>query len=302
MTLEELEKKIKKEFKDAEKGIIAKANEYFENFEFQDKQMRKKMKSKKITKKAYINWRKEQMLVGAEYRKMEIAISEMYKNSFEIANQLINDTTPFAFAESLNYATYEIEKDASINTSFTLVDEGTVTSLIRDNPNLIPQAAIKNGFDVWQVGKINSALLQGVLLGDSIDTIAKRLKNVTNQDINSSIRTARTLTTACENLGRMRSYERAIGLGIKLKKIWIATNDNRTRHSHALLDEEMVEVEEEFSNGCKFPGDPDGKPSEIYNCRCSMRTKVEGFDYSDQVYKDMKVASMGFDRWKRSRR
>ena len=218
MTLEELEKKIKKEFKDAEKGIIAKANEYFENFEFQDKQMRKKMKSKKITKKAYIKWRKEQMLVGSEYRKMEIVISEMYKNSFEIANQLINDTTPFAFAESLNYATYEIEKDASINTSFTLVNEGTVTSLIRDNPNLIPKAAIKNGFDAWEVGKINSALLQGVLLGDSIDTIANRLKNVTNQDINSSIRTARTLMTACENLGRMRSYERAIGLGIKLKK------------------------------------------------------------------------------------
>ena len=51
----------------------------------------------------------------------------------------------------------------------------------------------------------------------------------------SAIRTARTATTAAQNAGRMDSYHAAKGMGIKLKKEWLATLDGRTRHAHAIL-------------------------------------------------------------------
>lgn len=59
-------------------------------------------------------------------------------------------------------------------------------------------------------------------------------------------------------------------MGIELKKQWLATLDGRTRHSHAKLDGETIDTNKTFSNGCKYPGDPDGVAEEIYNCRCTL--------------------------------
>ena len=58
---------------------------------------------------------------------------------------------------------------------------------------------------------------------------------------------------------------------------WIATNDKRTRHSHAIMDGETKGVNGKFSNGLEYPGDPNGAPAEVYNCRCTMTARVLGF-------------------------
>ena len=60
----------------------------------------------------------------------------------------------------------------------------------------------------------------------------------------------------------------------------MATLDNRTRHSHATLDGEVVDNDKKFSNGCRFPGDPNGPPTEIYNCRCTLVSAIDGIDTS----------------------
>lgn len=65
-------------------------------------------------------------------------------------------------------------------------------------------------------------------------------------------------------------------MGIEMQKEWMATLDSRTRHSHRRLDGETVEYDSEFSNGCRYPGDPKGKPAEVYNCRCTMVARVKG--------------------------
>lgn len=302
MELEKLEKKIKKEFKAAEKEVVKKANEYFKQFELEDRKMRKKYSDKEISKKDYINWRKDKMAQGLEFRKLEIVLAENVKQSQEIATKLINNNLKYTYADAFNYSTYEIEKLGRVNTSFSLVDEATVSNLVKDNPDLLPKAKLPKGVLKWDVNKVNSALLQGILAGDDIEKIASRLSQVTNQAGGASIRTARTLTTASENVGRLNSYERAMDMGIVTKKVWMATNDSRTRHSHAELDGEEVEINETFSNDLKFPGDPDGDPGEVYNCRCTMKSHIVKIDYSDDVYRDTVVAQMGYDRWKRSRR
>ena len=47
--------------------------------------------------------------------------------------------------------------------------------------------------------------------------------------------------------------------------------DNRTRHSHAALDGKEIPLDGIFDNGCSRPRDPNGRPEEICNCRCSLK-------------------------------
>ena len=65
---------------------------------------------------------------------------------------------------------------------------------------------------------------------------------------------------------------------MNIQKEWICTHDDRTRQSHLNLDGVRVGINEEFPNGCKYPGDPDGAPAEVYNCRCTMRSVIAGYD------------------------
>ena len=110
-----------------------------------------------------------------------------------------------------------------------------------------------------------------------MDKIAGRLSKVTGMNETAAIRNARTMVTGAENKGRQDSYARATADGIILERTWIATNDSRTRHSHAVLDGETKQIDTPFSNGLMYPGDPDGEPSEVYNCRCTLIAKVKGF-------------------------
>lgn len=48
------------------------------------------------------------------------------------------------------------------------------------------------------------------------------------------------------------------------------------RDSHAHLDGIQVEYNEKFPNGLMYPADPQGAPSEVYNCRCTLIADVLG--------------------------
>lgn len=48
------------------------------------------------------------------------------------------------------------------------------------------------------------------------------------------------------------------------------------RDSNAHLDGVQVEYNEKFPNGLMYPADPQGQPSEVYNCRCTLIADVLG--------------------------
>jgi hypothetical protein len=60
-----------------------------------------------------------------------------------------------------------------------------------------------------------------------------------------------------------------------IRKVWRATKDSRTRDTHAALDGESVGVDERFSNGLLYPGEPGGDPAEVINCRCIADYRVD---------------------------
>lgn len=62
--------------------------------------------------------------------------------------------------------------------------------------------------------------------------------------------------------------------GADLLKKWDASLDGRTRDSHRQVDGEIKELDEKFSNGLMFPGDPNGGAAEVVNCRCTSNTRA----------------------------
>ena len=83
-----------------------------------------------------------------------------------------------------------------------------------------------------------------------------------------------------------------------MEQQWVATLDGRTRHSHRQLDGERIKVGGKFSNGCRFPGDPQGQPSEVYNCRCTLISQMVGLEHDLSGRSLAKLDGKSYEEWK----
>jgi phage portal protein BeeE len=57
---------------------------------------------------------------------------------------------------------------------------------------------------------------------------------------------------------------------------WLSSRDTQVRDSHISLDGEVVGMDEKFSNGCRWPQDPDADADEVINCRCIEMPVIGG--------------------------
>lgn len=296
--LKKLEQRISREYQQAYKEISEKCDKYFKSFEAKDAKMLEKVANGLMSEQDYKTWRYNQTMTGEKWVALKNSIASDMVQTDEMAIALVNNTLPDIYALNYNFGTYEIEKGLNASTSFTLVDRDTVQRMMSDNPDIFPKPTlnkIKDG--IWNRQHITSAVAQGILQGESMQGIAKRLLSVTNMDKAAAIRNARTYTTSAENGGRMDSYRRAEDMGIKMRKMWISTQDERTRESHRELDRIVVDTEEEFPNKLMYPADPSGDPSEVYNCRCTMVAVLKGHEYKDVDYRD----KADYEKWKKGK-
>lgn len=312
--LAKLERRIAKLYREAGKELQTTIDAYFEQFAKRDEEMKALIgtvqNGKEWTESDYRQWRLNQIGRGQRYEALRDRIAQRMTNAHETAIAYVNDATPGIYSLNRNYAAYSIERVAG-NVDFALWDEQTVRRLIVEQPDLMPYypkaAAVRRGIDL-EYGKkqITKCVTSSILQGKSIKGISDDLQRyIPTMSRDSAIRTARTAVTGAQNAGRQDSYNAAEKMGIKLKKEWLATLDALTRHSHAMLDGEQVAQDKKFSNGCRFPGDPQGPPWEIYNCRCTMVADVDGVDTSDamrrardpETGKSVVVSDMTYQEW-----
>jgi SPP1 gp7 family putative phage head morphogenesis protein len=286
---------------------------YFKAFEERDEAQKNLIgtivNGTEYTEEDYQRWRLTQIGRGERYEAMRDKLAERYTKANETAIAYVNDATPGIYSLNRNYSAYTIEKVAG-DVGFTMFDESAVKRLITEQPGLMPNypkaKAVKRGIDL-EYGKkqITKSVTSGIIQGQSTNKIAANLmRNMTEMNRTSAVRAARTAVTGAQNAGRQDSYEAAQQMGIKVRKQWLATLDDRTRASHQELDGVTVDVDEAFPNGCEYPGDPAGDPSEVYNCRCSLISVVEGVDTSDALRRDKygPVPSMTFSQWENQKR
>lgn len=311
--LAELESRISKLYKQAADELSDTVTAYFKQFEKRDAEMQNKVKAGTITEQQYKQWRLTQIGRGNRFIALRDKVAERYTNANEVAIAYINDATPGIYTLNRNYSAYTIEQVSS-SADFTLFDERTVKRLAVEQPDLMPyypkDRALKRGIDLaYGKQQITANVTSGILQGKSIYRLADDLqKSIRDMNRTSAVRTARTAVTGAQNAGRMDAYTEAEKMGIHVRKQWLATLDNRTRHAHAMLDGQTVDVDKPFKvDGYEimYPGDSSAPGFLVYNCRCTQIAEVDGEDTSNggrrakdpKTGKSVLVGDMTYAEW-----
>ena len=117
---------------------------------------------------------------------------------------------------------------------------------------------------------IAAQVSRGISTGMTYGQVAQQLAGCTNIGFNNAVRIARTEGHRIQCQAGMDACYKAKEKGADVVKQWDATLDGATRESHVHVDGEIKELDEKFSNGLRFPGDPSGGAAEVVNCRCAL--------------------------------
>lgn len=121
---------------------------------------------------------------------------------------------------------------------------------------------------------ITQEISRGIASGLPYSDIARNINNVSSSGLYNAKRIARTEGHRIQQTSSRDAQYAAKKKGCDVVKQWDSTLDGRTRDSHARVDGEIRELDEKFSNGLMFPGDPSGRAAEVINCRCTSNTRA----------------------------
>lgn len=283
----ELVRRIHKIYGEAYKDLVKRLDSHTRALNAKDEKKRAELAAGKITEGQYKSWLMGQMKTGQRWQDMVLSVTSTMQNAGTIANDMINGEKRAVFAENANYTSYQLEKDTHGAVSFTLYDSATVTRLLRDQPELMPRRVVDGErLDAWNRTIMANTLAQGIIQGAKVEDITKMIaERTSSQNEAANRRYARTAMTSAQNAGRIEMLREATAMGIKVRKVWLATLDDRTREAHANLDGQSQEVEKPFESDLgpiMYPGDPFAEDANVWNCRCTLV-------YEHPEYKDTNV-------------
>lgn len=298
--LARMERKLNRVYRQAAKETRQKYLDYTKKFEADDAIQRKKLAAGEITDEQYKNWRERKMFTGKRYQEMANTLAQDLAMVDQKAMSIVNGFLPEAYAVNYNFMAYELGKaGVPLGASFTLYDRHTVEKLMRERKLLLPKPRVEIPKDErWNATHIKNAITQGILQGESIPHIADRLQKVVGMDRAAAIRNGRTAMTGAQNGGRVDRMKDANKRGLNVMQEWCATHDARARDSHLALDGHRIRPGMTFPNGCRYPGDPQGEPSEVYNCRCTLLPYLPDYDFEANGI-DEPGDEVAFEKWQK---
>lgn len=270
--IRETERKLRSTYSTAQRELRKKLKSFNDKYKVKDAAKKKQLAEGKISKQDYADWKAGQVFQQKQWKAKVKEAASVMTNSNEQAAKIVNEGRLDVFSENYNFSAFLGEQQLGI--SFDVYNTQAVARLIQDDPQILPEWKIDEEKDYeWNEKKVNNIVQQGIIQGEGIPEITKRLcADLATQNENKMRMFARTAMTGAQNAGRQKQMEDAADMGIKVEKQWIATLDSRTRDAHRDRDGETVPYNEEFSGGLEYPGDPAGAPADVYNCRCTMIT------------------------------
>lgn len=122
------------------------------------------------------------------------------------------------------------------------------------------------GDDAWNA--VRTQLVEGMQAGEGIPDLKRRVRESLGVVESRARMIARTEVIGASNAG---AYFQAKAAKAEVK-IWLSTDDARTRPTHSSIDGQKVGIDELFVVGgamMRYPHDPAGPPGETINCRCT---------------------------------
>lgn len=175
-------------------------------------------------------------------------------------------------------------KDSYTGTVYSLAQQGlpVITPINQESVvrAVLLDSKVSNGLYSGlgvNVGKLKKTITQeisrGIASGLSYRDIARNIANTSGSGYSNAKRIAITEGHRIQNTAARDAAEEAQAHGADLVKQWDATLDGATRPSHRMVDGEIRETDEKFSNGLMYPGDPSGAAGEVIHCRCALLHK-----------------------------
>jgi hypothetical protein len=155
------------------------------------------------------------------------------------------------------------------------IDQAAAVTAILTDSKISEGLYTALGVDTTALKKaISAEVTRGIATGMSYADIARNISNVSKAPLSRAKTIARTEGHRIQQESTRDAQQGAKSKGADVVKQWDSTLDGKTRDSHRRVDGEIRELDEKFSNGLDFPGDPGGKAGEVVNCRCVSLTRA----------------------------
>lgn len=212
---------------------------------------------------------------------LELSIAKQIKTLTGKGKRTVEKAFRDIVSESFTATGTAIQKSLEVTVGFGVMNEEVIKTAILNPMQRItwPEALQENS--AKYLSQIKTELSQGLIKGEGYAKIAKRLEKSTEMSANKTIRIVRTEGHRAQSVGRKLAVDKVEGasdrLGIKVKRVWVATSDDRTRDSHKAMDGKEADDDGLFTlpSGVRTEGPGmSGVAEEDINCRCTVRVEV----------------------------
>lgn len=197
-------------------------------------------------------------------------LDKMHQKEFKTVNEYLNGCYNKAFTGNM----YVLHGEGI--PLIVPIDQEKVARAVQINSKISKGLYSRLGEDVDLLKrKITAQISRGVATGMSYSQMAQQLAGYTKTGYNNAVRITRTEGHRIQQESTMDACYAARERGADVVKQWDATMDANTRESHQMVDGEIRALDEKFSNGLMYPGDPSGSAAEVINCRCVLLQRAK---------------------------
>lgn len=277
----QLEKQIAKEYAGALKEIRATMAEFYAKYPMTYQEMSKYKRMEKLQGELKV-------IVNNLNRRLERdvgnGLEDIYTHSHNILGYALENNYSFDYAMPPQRAIVE-----AINNPFM---GQTITDALRDNRD-------------YMTRQINQTITRGLIRGDSYRDMARNLRGTMESNLNrNALGIVRNEAHKVQSIAQVDSFEYAESVGVKGKKVWVATLDSRTRHDHSMMDGVEADADGLFTLPDGSRGEAPGltgEPSQDYGCRCTVIFVIDEMPEVRRTKKGIEEYKT-YAEWARSKR
>lgn len=259
-----------------------------------EKAVLKKLESNYADALSEINSKIELLLSRQDADMQHVIYQVEYQKALKTQVQAILETLQTNEFETITGYLTKAYEEGFIGTMYDLqgqgiplifpLDQKAVVAAIQNETKLSENLYTALGKDIVDLRKkIAGEISRGLSSGQMYSEISRNIASWARIPKNNAMRITRTEAHRIQCKATADAQHRAKEKGADVVKQWDSTLDSKTRESHVAMDGEVAELDDTFSNGLEYPGDPKGSAEEVINCRCALLQRARwalGNDYT----------------------